>query len=78
MAAVSIGAKCPFEIILNGGYPTHRASPNPPKWALDLGVEKYTPGKAVYVPWVKKAASNSWIYAVFVIGVLTGVYYNLK
>ena len=30
LAAASIGASPPFEIILNGGYPTHRIAPPPP------------------------------------------------
>jgi predicted NAD/FAD-binding protein len=30
VAAASIGAPPPFEIILNGGYPTHRVAPPPP------------------------------------------------
>ncbi|KAI8813528.1 hypothetical protein BJ742DRAFT_788596 [Cladochytrium replicatum] len=49
LAAISLGAKCPFDVVLNGGYPTHRVPPPPPAWAKAKGVERYTPGKAVYV-----------------------------
>ncbi|KAJ3394276.1 hypothetical protein HDU84_009031 [Entophlyctis sp. JEL0112] len=48
LAATSLGAKCPFEVSVNGGYPTKRVPMNPPKWAADLGVQRYVPAKPVY------------------------------
>ena len=41
MAALSIGAECPFPAVLNGGYPTHRQPPSPPEWAQKMGVQAY-------------------------------------
>ncbi len=32
MAALSLGADCPFPVILNGGYPTSRIPPAPPAY----------------------------------------------
>ncbi|KAI9350122.1 hypothetical protein BDR26DRAFT_833258 [Obelidium mucronatum] len=48
LAAVSLGATSPFEISLNGGYPTRRVPPPPPKWAQDVGVEQYVARKPHY------------------------------
>ncbi|KAJ3124491.1 hypothetical protein HK098_001102 [Nowakowskiella sp. JEL0407] len=49
LAATSLGAKCPFTIIPNGGYPTHREPPMPPVWAQKKGAQRYQCGSALYV-----------------------------
>ncbi|KAJ3416392.1 hypothetical protein HDV05_001960 [Chytridiales sp. JEL 0842] len=41
LAALSLGASCPFPVTLNGGHPTHRTPPPPPAWAAELGVKAY-------------------------------------
>ncbi|KAJ3026468.1 UNVERIFIED_CONTAM: hypothetical protein HDU68_005600 [Siphonaria sp. JEL0065] len=48
LAAVSLGAECPFQVSLNGGYPTRRVPPPPPSWAKDAGVEQYVAKKPHY------------------------------
>ncbi|KAI8831157.1 hypothetical protein BJ741DRAFT_552596 [Chytriomyces cf. hyalinus JEL632] len=46
LAATSLGAICPFEISLNGGYPTRRVPPSPPAWAVkEFGIKQYVPAK---------------------------------
>ncbi|KAJ1537458.1 hypothetical protein HK096_002145 [Nowakowskiella sp. JEL0078] len=49
LAATSLGAKCPFPIILNGGYPTHREAPPVPYWAQAKGVSRFRCGKPTYI-----------------------------
>ncbi|KAJ3119974.1 hypothetical protein HK100_000078 [Physocladia obscura] len=49
LAATSLGAKCPFHILLNGGYPTKRVPMNPPQWAQEVGVQQYQPAKPIYL-----------------------------
>ncbi|KAI8608311.1 hypothetical protein BC830DRAFT_1155812, partial [Chytriomyces sp. MP71] len=43
LSAVSLGAKCPFEISMNGGYPTRRKPPPPAK-----GIKQYVARNPVF------------------------------
>ncbi|KAI8616089.1 hypothetical protein BC830DRAFT_1119453 [Chytriomyces sp. MP71] len=43
LSAVSLGAKCPFEISMNGGYPTRRTPPPPVK-----GIKPYVARNPVF------------------------------
>ncbi|KAJ3191476.1 hypothetical protein HK101_007676 [Irineochytrium annulatum] len=49
LAALSLGAECPFPVVLNGGYPTTRAPPSPPRWAVEMGVRPYKPARPLYL-----------------------------
>ncbi|KAJ3316502.1 hypothetical protein HDU76_001748 [Blyttiomyces sp. JEL0837] len=49
LAAISLGATCPFPVTLNGGYPTHRESPPPPSWASEKGVSRHVVERPLYV-----------------------------
>ena len=42
LAAISLGAKCSFPVVLNGGHPTSRVPPAPPAWLKDR-VQPYKP-----------------------------------
>ncbi|KAJ3089638.1 hypothetical protein HK102_005888 [Quaeritorhiza haematococci] len=57
IAALSLGATCPFRVVLNGGYPTHRKPPAPPSWVVQWkkgAISRYEPGPPIYVPWQQK------------------------
>ncbi|TPX49995.1 hypothetical protein SeLEV6574_g01170 [Synchytrium endobioticum] len=49
LAALSLGAPCPFPVVLNGGYATHRLPPTPPAWASARGVLRYTPAMPTHL-----------------------------
>eukprot|EP00842_Homolaphlyctis_polyrhiza_P004234 jgi/Hompol1/4811/HPOL_003895-RA len=53
LAAISLGATCPFPVSLNGGYPTARKPPNPPAYLAKLGVKRYVPPPPTYVAHTK-------------------------
>jgi predicted NAD/FAD-binding protein len=52
LVAVSLGSKCPFEISYNGGFPTKRKAPRPPKYLLEQGVHQYVFKKSKHVDYL--------------------------
>ncbi|ORY36370.1 FAD/NAD(P)-binding domain-containing protein [Rhizoclosmatium globosum] len=49
VAAGRLGAECPFEVLLNGGYPTKRVVPKVPGWVEEKGWEGLKVGKPRFV-----------------------------
>ncbi|KAH6568063.1 hypothetical protein BASA61_008931 [Batrachochytrium salamandrivorans] len=50
LAAISLGATCPFPVYLNGGYPTLRVPLPPPAHLAALGLERYQAPLPRYLP----------------------------
>ncbi|KAJ3016547.1 hypothetical protein HKX48_003989 [Thoreauomyces humboldtii] len=49
LAAVSLGAECPFPLYFNGGFPTERTPLAPPAWAAAKGVKAYENPEPLHV-----------------------------
>jgi hypothetical protein len=74
LAAISLGAECPFAVHLNGGYPTKRLPPPVPKWAEALGVTRYVKPEPTYVPWKKpKCTKRKPAKTIFKIGIVVAI-----
>ncbi|TPX59769.1 hypothetical protein PhCBS80983_g02187 [Powellomyces hirtus] len=71
LAAVALGADCPFAIHMNGGFPTLRQPLSPPEWAAAKGVKVYKTPAPLYLPHTpehEKKTSNPAIEIVLAAG----------
>jgi hypothetical protein len=58
LAAGSLGAELPFQVMLNGGYPTHRPVFDPPAY---LGIEKLKVSEPMYPVKLKEDGNMGWL-----------------
>ncbi|KAI8911727.1 hypothetical protein EDD86DRAFT_188713 [Gorgonomyces haynaldii] len=73
LAAVSLGAKCPFQIALNGGHPTHRVPMDPPLWLQEKGLKRYVPLPPVYAKHAEPKKSTNFYPVMGLIVVLVAM-----
>ena len=68
LAALSIGGQCPFPVVLNGGYPTHRTSPSPPSWVNPADLQSHPVSEPMYLPWQRQKQVKVRFMDVFLVG----------